>query len=248
MGRPARLTLVGAAGRMGRRLDALAAEDERLDVTGRVDAGGPGLDALDPGSVDCVVDFSVQAQARATCAFCADHGVPLVMGTTGLEEDDRAAIREVGARAPVVWAPNYSVGVNALFALAGELATMMGEGFDLELVEAHHRHKVDAPSGTARRLVEILADARGTTYGDAAVCGREGLVGARSDEEIGVSVVRGGDVVGEHTVHFAGPAERLELTHKAGGREIFAAGAVRAAQWTAARPPGLYSMRDVLGV
>ncbi|MGM0576210.1 MAG: 4-hydroxy-tetrahydrodipicolinate reductase [Myxococcota bacterium] len=251
MSAPGRIALVGADGRMGRRLDALAAEDDRLEVVARVDEGGPALADLDPGDVDCVIDFSVQPQARATVDFCAEHGVRLVMGTTGLDDEDRDALRGAGERTSIVWAPNYSVGVNALFALAGELASMVGDGFDLEVVEAHHRHKVDAPSGTARRLAEVLAEARGTTYDAAARCGREGHTGPRTDEEIGLSVVRGGDVVGEHTIFYLGEGEQVLLGHRATDRDIFARGALRAARWLTVdgpRDPGVYDMGDVLRV
>lgn len=246
---PARVALVGAAGRMGARLDALAAEDAQLTVVHRVDADGPALADCDAGGVDVVIDFSVRAQVGATAAWCRAHSVPLVLGTTGLEPDDQQAIDTAAQQVAVVQAPNFSVGVNALFALAGELARMVGDGFDLEVVEAHHRHKVDSPSGTARRLVEVLAEATATTYDAAATHRPEGLIGPRTDHEIGVSVVRGGDVVGEHTVMYLGPGEQVLLTHRATDRDIFVRGALRAARWltvASQRPPGRYDMGDVL--
>lgn len=247
-----RLALVGAAGRMGRRLDALSEASPDLVVGARVDRDTPPLRALDAGSIDCVIDFSVRDHVAATCGWCAAYGVPLVLGTTGLLPADREALEAAAARAPIVSAPNFSVGVNVLFAVAGRLAELAGQGWDLEVVESHHRHKVDAPSGTARRVVEVLAEARGASYAEAARCGREGLVGPRADSEIGVSVVRGGDVVGEHTVLYLGQGERLELTHRATDRDIFARGALRAARWLvrgggADRGPGLFAMSDVLG-
>ncbi len=244
---PARVALVGARGRMGARLEALAAEDPCLTVVHRVDAGGPTL--ADCSGAEVVIDFSVRAQVAATARWCAEHRVPLVLGTTGLEAVDQAAVEEAARRAAVVQAPNFSVGVNALFALAGELARMLGGEFDLEVVEAHHRHKVDSPSGTARRLVEVLAEARGARYGDTAVQRPEGLIGPRTDPEIGVSVVRGGDVVGEHTVLYLGHGEQVLLGHRATDRDIFARGALRAARWLTApagRKPGRYDMGDVL--
>jgi 4-hydroxy-tetrahydrodipicolinate reductase len=246
--RAIRLALVGADGRMGRRLAALAAEDPRLCVAAQVDRGTPPLESLDPAAIDCVIDFSVRQLVGSTTAWCAAHRVPLALGTTGLEPEDRAALDAAAAHVPLVFAPNYSVGVNALFALAGELATMLGPAFDLEVVEAHHRHKIDAPSGTARRLVEVLAESRGQTYETAARAERNGLIGPRTDAEIGVSTVRGGDVVGEHTVYYLATGEQVSLTHRATDRDIFARGALRAATWLAVpgRAPGRYDMLDVL--
>ncbi len=243
-----RLALVGAAGRMGQRLDALATADAGLTVAARVDHGTAPLSALDPATVGCVIDFSVRAQVASTCAWCGEHGVPFVLGTTGLEPDDQAAVEAAAARTAIVAAPNFSVGVNALFALAGQLARMVGADWDLEVVEAHHRHKVDSPSGTARRIVEVLAEARGVPA-SASTHRPEGLIGARSSGEIGMSVVRGGDVVGEHTVYYLGEGEQLMLAHRATDRDIFARGALRAAKWLAAtdpRSPGCYGMADVL--
>ncbi len=244
--RPGGVAVVGAHGRMGQRIIHLA-PTVGLPVAARVDAGDA-LSDLDPARLAVVVDFSVVDQVRATARWCAEVGVPLVSGVTGLDPSDRQALAAACNRVPVVYAPNFSVGVNALFALVGELANLLGPGWDQEVVEAHHRDKVDAPSGTARRLVELLAAARGTTYERTARVGREGLVGARSDEEVGVAVVRGGDVVGEHTVLYLGEGEQVALSHRATDRDIFARGALRAACWAATkgRAPGLYDMGDVL--
>ncbi|MCB9727429.1 MAG: 4-hydroxy-tetrahydrodipicolinate reductase [Deltaproteobacteria bacterium] len=233
---------------MGRRLAALADAHPELAVTASVDRGTPPIEALDPAGVDCVIDFSVRELVASTAQWCRAHRVPLALGTTGLEPADLSAVDAAAAEVPVVFAPNYSIGVNALFALAGELATMLGAGFDLEVVEAHHRHKVDAPSGTARRLVEVLAEARGSSYEAAARAERNGIIGPRTDAEIGVATVRGGDVVGEHTVYYLGTGEQVSLTHRATDRDIFARGALRAAAWLAApgRAPGRYAMLDVL--
>lgn len=243
-----RLALVGAHGRMGRRLAALAAEDPALTVVASVDRDTAPLESCDPAAIDCVIDFSVRERVVSTAAFCQAHALPLALGTTGLEPADRAAIDAAAQTVPVVFAPNYSVGVNALFALAAELASMLGPSFDLEVLEAHHRHKVDAPSGTARRLVEVLAESRGQTYESAARAERNGLIGPRTDSEIGVATVRGGDVVGEHTVFYLGAGEQISLTHRATDRDVFARGALRAATWLAAagRRPGRYDMLDVL--
>lgn len=240
-----RVVLVGAHGRMGRRLDALIDGADGTRVTARVDQDGLSLGEIDALNADVVIDFSVAAQVAHTARWCQNHAIPLVLGTTGLGDAEWATVSALGAAVPVVAAPNFSVGASALFALAGELAALVGEGFDLEIVEAHHRHKVDAPSGTAVRLLELLSEVR---QGAVTRCGREGLVGPRPDGEIGVSVVRGGDVVGEHTVLYLGQGEQLELTHRASDRDIFARGALRAARWVAVadRPPGLYDMGDVL--
>jgi len=243
------LAIVGAGGRMGGRLDALATKSEDLTVCARLDAGDT-LDAVERASeIQCVIDFSVLAQVMPTLAWSRAHRVPLVLGTTGLEEAHREALELAAQEIPIVWAPNFSVGVNALFALAGELAQLVGPSWNLELVEAHHQHKVDAPSGTARRLVELLAQSRSTTYEASARLGRDGLVGPRAVDEIGVSVVRGGDVVGTHEVLYLGEGEQISLTHRATDRDIFARGALRAARWLLTKParaPGLYDMGDVL--
>ncbi len=240
-----KLAIVGAKGRMGMRLSALADSDDALEARVLIDNAGPGLDAINPDEVDVLIDFSTGAQARVSAAWCAAQGVPMVLGTTGLSEAEWAEVDRAAASIPVVAAPNFSVGVNALFQLAGELAAMLGSEFDLEMVEAHHKHKVDAPSGTAIRLLEVLQEARAglkPTYG------REGLIGARKADEIGVSVIRGGDVVGEHSVLYLAQGERIELTHRASDRDIFARGALRAAKWLRAhaRQARRYDMGDVL--
>lgn len=239
------IAIVGASGRMGRRLVALAPE-YALDAAATVDADGPTLADLDR-PVSLVVDFSVRAQVGATCAFCAERAVPLVLGTTGLEAADHDAVAAVAARAPVVQAPNFSVGVNVLFDLVEEAARLLA-GWDVELVEAHHRHKVDAPSGTARELIARVARARGLDPQAAARHGRAGLVGPRPDGELGVHAVRGGSVVGDHRVLYLGEGEEIALEHRAADRDIFARGALVAAAWALApgRAPGRYTMGDVL--
>lgn len=178
----------------------------------------------------------------------AELGRPLVIGTTGLNATERAAIDAAAKAVPVVFAPNFSIGVNTLFWLARRAAAALGSGFDIEVVEMHHNQKKDAPSGTAARLAEILCKARGLDPERDLRHGREGLVGARAPGEIGVHALRGGDVVGDHTVHFAAAGERIEITHRASSRETFARGALRAARWALGRPAGLYSMEDVLGL
>ena len=239
------VAIVGAHGRMGRRLSALIEADPGLRIGALIDRDGIALDELSAESIDVVIDFSVATQVRATLAWCQRHRTPLVLGTTGLTDEEWAYVDEVAEAIAIVAAPNFSVGVNALFALAGELATLLGTDFDLEMVEAHHKHKVDAPSGTALRLLEVLQEARQEST---MRCGREGMVGPRDASEIGMSVVRGGDVVGTHTVLYLGQGEQLSLSHQATDRDIFVRGALRAAHWILAdqRQAGRYDMGDVL--
>jgi 4-hydroxy-tetrahydrodipicolinate reductase len=199
-------------------------------------------------AVDAVIDFTAPAATAAHAALAAEAGCAFVAGTTGLEDEHRAALRAAAKRVPVVWAPNMAAGVNLLFALTERVAQALGPEFDIEIVETHHRHKVDAPSGTALALGEAAAAGRGVALRDVRESGRDGITGARARGAIGFASLRGGDVVGDHTVVFAGAGERIELTHRAASREIFANGAVRAALWTAGRAPGLYGMKDVLGL
>ncbi|MFM7103072.1 MAG: 4-hydroxy-tetrahydrodipicolinate reductase, partial [Verrucomicrobiota bacterium] len=177
-----------------------------------------------------------------------EQGKALVIGTTGHDDEEKAAIRAAAGRLPIVWASNYSTGVNTLFWLTRQAARILGDSFDIEVVEMHHRLKKDAPSGTATTLLEILTEARQLSMSQDLRHGRRGITGERSDREIGVHALRGGDVVGDHTVLFAANGERVELTHKASSRETFANGALRAAQWVIGRPPGIYDMQDVLGL
>ena len=232
---------------MGQAIQACAhREPERYRV-----AAAPGRNddlsaALSQGEV--VIDFSSAAFTAELLAACRVQGKPLVIGTTGHEPGQRAAITEAAGEIPIVFAANFSVGVNALFWLTREAARILGPSFDLEVVEVHHRLKKDAPSGTARRLAEILTEERQLSYEDDTRHGRHGIVGQRTPTEIGMHAVRGGDVVGEHTVLFADAGERLELVHRASSRETFALGALRAAAWLRDRAPGLYDMEDVLGL
>ena len=181
-------------------------------------------------------------------ARMAELGRPLVVGTTGLDAAGNAAMRAASAKIPIVFAPNFSVGVNTLFWLVRKAAAVLGEGFDVEVMEMHHNQKKDAPSGTAARLAEILCEARGLDPAKDVRHGREGLIGARTKTEIGMHALRGGDVVGDHTVFFAAQGERLEIVHRATSRDTFARGALRAARWALSQKPGLYSMEDVLGL
>ncbi len=243
---PLRVVINGARGRMGQALVRCTQADPELQLVAGVDAGDD-LAGVLPGA-DAVVDFSsVEATGEVT-SLCSRQGCVLVIGTTGHDAAQRTLIQEAAARIPLVFSPNYSVGVNALFWLTREATRILGPSFDLEVVEMHHRLKKDAPSGTARRLAEILAEARGLDYEEAARHGRAGQVGERTAGEIGVHAVRGGDVVGDHIVFLAAQGERLELTHRASSRDTFALGALRAAKWAVGRPAGLYDMEDVLGL
>jgi len=197
---------------------------------------------------DVVIDFSSPHATEEFLALCRKHRKAIVVGTTGHSAVERAAIVEAATAIPVVLASNFSTGVNTLFWLTRKAAEILGTDFDLEVVEMHHRLKKDAPSGTAKSLAEILASVRDQQLDQVARHGRVGLVGERQSSEIGIHSMRGGDVVGDHTVVFANVGERLELTHKASSRDTFASGALRAAQWLASQKPGLYDMQDVLGL
>lgn len=199
-------------------------------------------------NVEVVIDFSGAAATAKLLPVCAGQRIPMVIGTTGLDEGTRAGLERAAEMVPIVFAPNYSQGVNALYFLAARATELLGPAFDAEIVEMHHRFKVDAPSGTAVRLAEVVADAKQLDAERAVSRGRSGQVGARPLEEIGVMALRGGDVVGEHTLYLVGEGERIELTHRATDRSIFARGAVRAAHWVVTRPAGLYDMADVMGI
>jgi 4-hydroxy-tetrahydrodipicolinate reductase len=242
---PVRVLLLGAKGRMGQAI-AAAAKTTDVEITAGLDLGDDLTKHI--GAGDVVIDFSNPSATEALCRACRDSEKPAVIGTTGHSQAERDLIEEMAKLVPVVFSPNYSVGVNALFWLTRKAAQMLGSDFDLEITEMHHRLKKDAPSGTAKKLAEILCEVRQLDYDKDVRHGREGLPGERSANEIGLHSIRGGDVVGDHTVTFAGAGERLELTHKAASRETFALGALRAACWIVGKPPGLYSMEDVLGL
>jgi len=241
-----RLVILGAKGRMGQALLACADGDPELTVAAGLDEGDDLGSVL--GDCDAVIDFTHATVTASIAETCANSGKALVIGTTGQDDSSRQCVARAAASIPIVFAPNFSVGVNTLFWLAGRAARILGSDFDLEVVEMHHRLKKDAPSGTARRLGEILAEARGLPYEEAVRHGREGMPGERTAAEIGMHALRGGDVVGDHTVIYANVGERLELTHRASSRDTFAKGALRAAKWVLQQPPGLYDMQDVLGL
>ncbi|VVM07773.1 4-hydroxy-tetrahydrodipicolinate reductase [Methylacidimicrobium cyclopophantes] len=241
-----RLAVTGAKGRMGRAVLAQARRLGEWEVAGAIDQG----DALEPALLrsDVAIDFSSHAFSTVVAEASAAAGKPLVIGTTGHLPEELLRVRRAAERIPIVRAPNFSTGVNLLFYLVRKAAAVLGEGFDPEIVEAHHREKRDAPSGTARRLAEIVAEVRGISLEKAARYGREGEPGPRKAEEIGIHAIRAGQIVGLHTVLFAGSGEVLELTHRAETRDTFALGSLRAARWVVGKPPGMYSMEDVLGL
>jgi 4-hydroxy-tetrahydrodipicolinate reductase len=241
-----RISIVGAKGRMGEALVRLAGQDPALELASTVDRGDDLASAI--ARCDTVIEFAQHALTPELVKIAAAQGKAVVIGTTGHTDAERQAIAAAAEKVPVVFAPNFSVGVNLLFYLTQIAAETLGENYDQEVVEMHHRQKLDAPSGTARRLGEILAQAGGGNYDGLAVHGRQGDVGARPKRQIGMHALRGGDVVGDHTVHFSAIGERIELTHRASSRDTFASGALRAASWVRAQKPGLYSMQDVLGL
>ena len=241
-----RLIITGAKGRMGQALLACAKNFRDIEVAAQIDAGDDLEAAISKG--DVLADFSAPAATPGIVELCAGSKKAIVIGTTGLSDGERARIERRKAEIPIVWSSNFSTGVNTLFWLTRRAAEILGPDFDLEIIEMHHRMKKDAPSGTAKSLAEILADVRKLQLDQAARHGRAGIVGERTKSEIGIHSVRGGDVVGDHTVIFASMGERLELTHRASSREAFANGALRAALWAVKQPPGLYNMQDVLGL
>ena len=238
-----KIAIVGAAGRMGQMLCRLA-EGTALEVVSKVDVAA-GFDRQWRAGVEGVVDFSYHTAVPAAIGRAAQEGIAYVLGTTGLTADEQRAVDEAAKRIPVVQSGNYSLGVNLLLELVNKAARVLDEGYDIEVVEMHHRHKKDAPSGTALMLAKSAAAGRGRK--DGFVYGRRGDVGERPVGEIAVHSLRGGSVIGDHTVMFAGDVERVEITHKAQGREAFAAGALKALAWAKGRPAGLYTMRNVLG-
>jgi 4-hydroxy-tetrahydrodipicolinate reductase len=228
MNKPVRALLIGSAGRMGQTIVDLAKDDDKIDIVALCDQG----DAIDPAmaGADVAIDFSHANAVDDICRAALKQSKPLVIGTTAHSPAQRQTIETTAKSVPVVFASNFSVGVNMLFALTEQAARLLGDDFRLEIIETHHAKKKDAPSGTAKTLAEILKKTR------------------KPDDEIPIQSIREGDVVGDHTVIFADPSERLELTHRAGSREIFAKGALRAAAWIIGKSPGLYSMQDVLGL
>lgn len=265
-----RAVITGTAGRMGSTLLRAARDADDFEIVGATERPGSaviGIDAglaaqlgplkvpvvddlrsaIDAGKPAVVIDFTAAEASARHASVCAESGVALVVGSTGFTDSARAAVDQASRRVPIVMAPNMSAGVNVLLRLVRDTARTLGSGYDVEVLEIHHKLKKDAPSGTALRLAEIVAEALGRKPSEVAFA-RHGEVGPRPAGQIGVQALRGGDVVGEHTVYFLAAGERLELTHRATSRDPFAAGALRAARWIVARTPGLYDMQDVLGL
>ena len=263
-----RIAIAGSSGRMGRMLIETVLKAEDMQLAAALDVAGSAYLGKDAGElvgapcgtpiradfdaalagVDCLIDFTRPAGTLAHLASCRKHGVAMVIGTTGMEAEQKKAIEHAGRDIPIVFAPNMAVGVNLVFKLLDTAARVLAQGYDIEVIEAHHRHKVDAPSGTALRMGEVVAAALGRDLKQCAVYGREGVTGERDPSTIGFATVRGGDIVGDHTVLFAGTGERVEITHKAASRMPYALGSLRAARFLRGRPPGLYGMDDVLGL
>ena len=263
-----RIAIAGVSGRMGRALLEAVAADDNCVLGAALDRSSSPLLGQDAGVVygavsgvavsdqvpaaliasQVLIDFTRPEATFGYLDACVAAGVPLVIGTTGFDDAGKARIRDAARTIPVVFAPNMSVGVNLLMKLAELAAQVLQDGYDIEIIEAHHRHKVDAPSGTALGLGHAVARALDRDLAQCAVYGREGVTGERDPRTIGFATVRGGDIVGDHTLMFAGIGERVELTHKASSRATFAHGALRAAKWLQGRKPGLYDMRDVLGL
>ncbi|HCK75723.1 MAG TPA: 4-hydroxy-tetrahydrodipicolinate reductase [Gammaproteobacteria bacterium] len=258
-----RIAVAGAAGRMGQTLVSACNAHQSFilshtfEQSGHESIGQPAsnaktspaiFDSIDGAPFDVLIDFTSPAASLSNLAFCADHGLRAVIGTTGFNESEKQRMAELSERTAVVWAPNMSVGVTICLKLLELAASAFGDDVDIEVIEAHHRHKVDAPSGTALKMGEVLARTLGRDLESHGVFVREGHTGPRKDREIGFSTIRAADVVGEHSVWFAGAKERVEITHKASGREIYANGALRCAEWLVDKPSGLFDMQDVLGL
>jgi 4-hydroxy-tetrahydrodipicolinate reductase len=241
-----RVIVTGAKGRMGQALVSCAKGFCNIEIVAQVDKGDDLPAAI--AQCDALVDFSSHTSTADIAGLCARHKKAIVIGTTGHSDSEKSAIEKCRTKIPIVLASNFSTGVNTLFWLTRKAAEILGNDFDLEIIEMHHRLKKDAPSGTAKSLAEILAEVRKLQLEKAARHGRVGIVGERTSAEIGIHSIRGGDVVGDHTVIFANAGERLELTHKASSRDTFANGALRAALWVVKQKPGLYDMQDVLGL
>jgi 4-hydroxy-tetrahydrodipicolinate reductase len=262
------IAITGAGGRMGKVLLEAANETDGLTVSAAIERAGSSLVGVDAGELagigklavtivdnlveaapfDVLIDFTRPDVTLANLAVCRERGSAMVIGTTGFDESQKAAISEASKDIGIVFAPNMSVGVNLCLKLLETAAKVLGDEVDIEVIEAHHRHKIDAPSGTALRMGEVVADALGRDLKECAVYGREGQTGERDRKTIGFETIRAGDIVGDHTVMFAGMGERVEITHKASSRMTFANGAMRAALWLDDHQSGLYDMQDVLGL
>jgi len=264
-----RVIIAGAAGRMGRRIAAMVNEHKDLTVAGGFEMPGNACVGQDIGVVagigplgvtiaddvrtiidkgDVIIDFTFHEATMELARFAAIQGKAMVIGTTGLTQENLAELKTLSQKFSCVQSPNMAVGVNVLFKAAAKVAAVLGDAYDIEIVEAHHRMKKDAPSGTALKLGEVVAEAVNRKLETVGVYSRHGMIGARTDQEIGIQTIRAGDIVGEHTVYFAGAGERIEITHRAHSRDNFAQGAALAAAWVVSQKNGLYTMFDVLGL
>jgi 4-hydroxy-tetrahydrodipicolinate reductase len=264
-----RVIIAGAAGRMGRRIAAMVNDHKELRVAGGFERPGQENVGQDIGTVagigtlgvtiadgvqaiidqgDVIIDFTFHEATMALARIAARHGKAMVIGTTGLTQENLTELAELSRNFPCVQSPNMAVGVNVLFKAAAKVAAVLGDSYDIEIVEAHHRMKKDAPSGTALKLGEVVAAAVNRKLDEVGVYSRHGMIGARTDQEIGIQTIRAGDIVGEHTIYFAGAGERIEITHRAHSRDNFAQGAAMAAAWVTKQKNGLYTMFDVLGL
>lgn len=264
-----RVAVVGAAGRMGRSLVETVTATKGMALTAAFERQGSSLLGADAGELagvgnigvpltvglagsldqfDVLIDFTSPETTVQHAKLCADHGKKLVIGTTGLSEQQNGLLEQAARKTAIVYAPNMSAGVNLVFKLVEMAARALGNSVDIEVIEAHHRHKIDAPSGTALKIGEVIASALNRNLDECAVFGREGKIGPRTDKEIGFETIRAGDIVGEHTAMFASEGERIEITHRATSRKNFSNGAIRASQWVIRQNNGLYSMMDVLGI
>lgn len=263
-----KIAIVGASGRMGRMLIESALKDGGVELVAAIDQPGTSAVGKDAGELvgmpcgvivsadmeaaiakaDCLIDFTRPEGTLEHLAVCRRHKVGIVIGTTGFSEAGKQAIADASREIPIVFAPNMSVGVNVVFKLLDTASRILAEGYDIEIVEAHHKHKIDAPSGTALRMGEVVAQALGRDLKQCAVYGREGVTGERDSSTIGFATVRGGDIVGDHTVMYCGTGDRVEISHKAGSRMPYALGSLRAARFLADKDSGLFDMQDVLGL
>ena len=263
------ITVIGTAGKMGSRIIALSRDYENIKLIGAVERkehknigqdigdvigiGKTGIKLVSnikdvEGKTNVCIDFSSPESTSHNLKALSGNPVPVVIGTTGVTKDITEEIKSYAQKAPCVFAPNMSVGVNLLLKVLTDVAKVLGDDYDIEIIEAHHRLKKDAPSGTAMKMAQVIAEALGRNLEETAVYTRKGLIGERTKKEIGIQTIRAGDIVGEHTVLFGGLGERIEITHKASSRDTFARGALKAALWVHKQAPGLYDMQDVLGL
>jgi len=263
------VAVTGAGGRMGTAIIRGIKASAGITLSGALEREGSKLDGLDAGQIagcgelgisittdretafkgaEVIIDFSAPEASLRTLEDALNMKKALVLGTTGFSLSQREKVREIGQKIRLVMAPNMSVGVNLLWKIVADISPVLGADYDIEIIESHHRHKKDAPSGTALRIAEVVAGSLNRDLEKVAVYERKGIVGERKREDIGIQSIRGGDIVGDHTILFAGPGERLEITHKASSRETFAHGALVATQWLSSKPTGMYDMQDVLGL